>query len=110
MMRNAAGSEKSLNEGAGEGEAVVGVPAGSSDGSVDMIELHRLNGSPFYLNHRHIETLDSNPDTVITLINEHKYIVREKPSMIATKIAAFERRIFEARISKTPRIPKSSKK
>lgn len=88
-----------LNEGVASGEAVVGVPADGGVRSVDMIELHRLNGSAFFLNHRHIETLEASPDTVITLINEHKYIVREKPPEIALKITAFEQKIFEGRLS-----------
>lgn len=59
-----------------------------------MIELHRLNGTPFQLNHRHIETVEALPDTVITLTNDRKYIVREKPDEIQEKILAFNRKIF----------------
>ena len=47
-----------------------------------MIELTRLNDSKFSLNHRHIETVEALPDTVITLINEKKYIVKETPEQI----------------------------
>ncbi|MEQ9365483.1 MAG: flagellar FlbD family protein, partial [Leptospirales bacterium] len=44
-----------------------------------MIALHRLKGEEFLLNHRLIETIERSPDTLITLTNERKYLVREKP-------------------------------
>lgn len=59
-----------------------------------MIELHRLNGQPFFLNHRQIEVVEANPDTVITLHNDHRYIVLEKPNEISQKIIDFEGKIF----------------
>lgn len=59
-----------------------------------MIELHRLNGSVIYLNHRHIEIIEAKPDTVITLTNEKKYIVREKPEEIAQLIEEYHKKIF----------------
>ncbi|MBI3395268.1 MAG: flagellar FlbD family protein [Spirochaetia bacterium] len=60
-----------------------------------MIELHRLNDTVFYLNHRHIETMEALPDTVIMLTNERRYICKEKPEEIAQKIVDFNRKIFE---------------
>ena len=60
-----------------------------------MIELHRLNGTSLFLNHRIIETMEANPDTVITLTTEKRYVVREKPVEITARIADFERKIFE---------------
>lgn len=59
-----------------------------------MIELHRLNGSAFFLNHRQIELIESNPDTLITLHNDRKYIVKEKPIEISKKIIQFESQIY----------------
>ena len=47
-----------------------------------MIVVHRLNGTEFVLNDHHIETLEATPDTVITLVNEKKYIVRESTDEI----------------------------
>lgn len=60
-----------------------------------MIELHRINGVPFMLNHRHIEIMEANPDTVITLTNEKKYIVKETPAEIGEKISEYHRKIFK---------------
>lgn len=55
-----------------------------------MIEVHRLNNSAFFINHKHIETMESMPDTVITLVNEKKYVVKEPISEIIARIQAFE--------------------
>jgi flagellar protein FlbD len=59
-----------------------------------MIELHRLNGDAFILNPHHIEVMESTPDTVITLTNEKKYIVRERIPEVVEKIREYDRQIF----------------
>jgi len=51
-----------------------------------MITLHKLNGESFLLNATHIETIESKPDTVITLTNDRKYIVKETPEEVLVKI------------------------
>jgi len=66
-----------------------------------MIIVHRLNGSAFSLNHRHIETVEATPDTVITLTNERKYIVKESPEEIADLITEYHRKIFNINISES---------
>ena len=43
-----------------------------------MIEVHRLNGEAFLLNSDMIETIDVTPDTVLRLLNGHRYVVKEK--------------------------------
>lgn len=65
-----------------------------------MIELHRLNKKSFFLNHRLIETIESNPDTTIHLMNGQSIIVRESPEEIQNKIIEFERKIFYDKIIK----------
>jgi len=40
-----------------------------------MIAIQRLNGEQFVLNVDHIETIESTPDTVITLNSGKKYVV-----------------------------------
>lgn len=52
-----------------------------------MITLHKLNDEAFILNAYHIETIESRPDTVITLTNDRKYIVKETPEEVIRKIA-----------------------
>ena len=42
-----------------------------------MIALTRLNGSHFFLNSDLIQTIESSPDTTVTLLNGEKMLVRE---------------------------------
>ena len=65
-----------------------------------MIQLHRLNKSPFFLNHRLFEFFEPMPDsTVITLNNEKKYIVRENAEEIIHLAQEYEKKIFNIQIS-----------
>lgn len=56
-----------------------------------MIEVHRLNGEAFLLNSDMIETIDVTPDTVLRLLNGHRYVVREKVKDVYRKIIAFRK-------------------
>lgn len=58
-----------------------------------MIKVTRLNNTEFYINYFQVETIESHPDTVITLMNGNRYVVREKPTEIQ---AAFRRFIASA--------------
>ncbi len=58
-----------------------------------MIEVTRLNGKSFYINCDLMEFVESTPDTVITLTNGKKVVVKESPEEINTKIIEFKRRI-----------------
>ncbi|NLI94176.1 MAG: flagellar FlbD family protein [Peptococcaceae bacterium] len=57
-----------------------------------MIYVSRLNNKEFALNPDLIETIEATPDTVITLTNDNKYIVRESIEEIISRIADFRRR------------------
>ncbi len=59
-----------------------------------MITLHKLNGAEFFLNNNHIETIESTPDSVITLMNEKKYIVKESADEIINKIREYQLQIL----------------
>jgi len=56
-----------------------------------MIEVHRLNGELFLLNSDMIETIDVTPDTVIRLVNGHRYIVKEKFNDVIKAVIDFRR-------------------
>lgn len=60
-----------------------------------MIILHRINGEEFLLNSHHIETIEEKPDTVITLTNERKYLVKESTEEILEKIKVYHRSVLE---------------
>ncbi len=59
-----------------------------------MIELSRLNGKAFFLNHNLIEIFEATPDTVIKLTDGTKYVVRESTAEMLEKIIAFNRQVF----------------
>jgi flagellar protein FlbD len=54
-----------------------------------MIELTRLNGNPMVLNSDLIKTAEASPDTMLTLINGEKLIVRELPSEVVERVLAY---------------------
>ena len=54
-----------------------------------MIELTRLNGNPIVLNSDLIKTAEASPDTMLTLINGEKLIVREELSEVLERVLAY---------------------
>jgi flagellar protein FlbD len=54
-----------------------------------MITLTRLSGSVFVLNSDLIERIDSTPDSVVTLIDGKKYVVRESLEEIIDAVRAY---------------------
>jgi flagellar protein FlbD len=56
-----------------------------------MIELTRIKGGKFALNSDQIEILEETPDTIVTMLNGHKYLVKETLSEIIDKIESFRR-------------------
>jgi flagellar protein FlbD len=58
-----------------------------------MIELTRLNNMPVVVNSELIQCIEETPDTVITLTNGYKYVVKEKPADIIDKVVIFRRKI-----------------
>lgn len=59
-----------------------------------MIVLHKMNGEEFILNANHIETIESKPDTTITLINEKKYLVKETKDEVLLKIYEYYKKVL----------------
>lgn len=55
-----------------------------------MVILHKLNGDEFALNSDHIETIEERPDTVISLANEKKYLVKESIDEIIKKVIEYQ--------------------
>ncbi len=55
-----------------------------------MIELHRLDDSILMINADLIESIQEVPDTVVTLSNGNRYIMRENVDEILTKIIDFK--------------------
>ncbi|WP_426447086.1 flagellar FlbD family protein [Paenibacillus sp. S-38] len=54
-----------------------------------MVQLTRLNGSPFYLNALLIETIEATPDTMISLVTGKKIMVLEPVADVVLSIQQF---------------------
>jgi flagellar protein FlbD len=54
-----------------------------------MIELTRLNGTPMFLNSDLIKTAEASPDTMLTLINGEKLIVREELNKVLERVLEY---------------------
>jgi flagellar protein FlbD len=55
-----------------------------------MISLSRLNGSEYYVNADMIMTVEGTPDTVITLNNSTKFVVKDPPQEVVKKIIRYQ--------------------
>jgi uncharacterized protein YlzI (FlbEa/FlbD family) len=59
-----------------------------------MIQLTRLNNHPLVINSDLIKSIESAPDTVLTLVTGEKIIVLESSDDVLEKIVDFRRRIL----------------
>lgn len=59
-------------------------------GNIIMITLTRLNGTELLLNEKFIEIAEQTPDTVVTMQNSHRYVVKESLEDIRKQIADIE--------------------
>ncbi len=59
-----------------------------------MIKLTKLNGKEFVLNCELIETVESTPDTVITLTNSKKFVVKQSIETIIDRVIEYKKRIY----------------
>ena len=59
-----------------------------------MIKLTKLNKTQFILNCELIETIESTPDSVVTLTNGKKYVVLEEVDEIIDKIILFKKQLY----------------
>ena len=59
-----------------------------------MIELTLLNGNPIVLNSDLIKAAEASPDTMLTLINGEKLIVRESTAEVVERVLAYRARLL----------------
>ncbi|MGA3373059.1 MAG: flagellar FlbD family protein [Terracidiphilus sp.] len=67
-----------------------------------MIELTRLNGAPIVLNSDLIKTAEASPDTMLTLINGEKLIVREECGEVVERVIAYRARLLASVARRLP--------
>jgi flagellar protein FlbD len=61
-----------------------------------MIRLTRLNGNPMMINSDLIKTAEASPDTMLTLINGEKLIVREELEEVMERVLHYRARLLAA--------------
>lgn len=59
-----------------------------------MIKITGLDNKEFIINSDHIEKLEQIPESVVTLTNGHKYLVKESNDEIIKKVIEYKRKIF----------------
>jgi len=59
-----------------------------------MVRLTRLNSQPLVVNSDLIKFVEQSPDTLITLVNGEKFMVRETSDEVVRLIVAFRRSIL----------------
>jgi uncharacterized protein YlzI (FlbEa/FlbD family) len=67
-----------------------------------MIQLTRLNGIPIVLNSDLIKTAEASPDTMLTLINGEKIIVREPCDEVIERVLEYRARLLAAVAHRLP--------
>jgi len=60
-----------------------------------MISVTRMNGARIYINAELIQTVEATPDTIITLINDKKIIVKDPPDEIAQRMIEYQQKIHQ---------------
>ena len=62
-----------------------------------VIELNRLHGNgTFFVNPDLIEMVEARPDTTVTLVNKHRYVVEDPVDVVVERIVEFRARIAAA--------------
>lgn len=56
-----------------------------------MIQLTRINGTELLVNEQFIEIAEQTPDTVVTMQNGHRYLVKESIEEIIGKSVSYSR-------------------
>lgn len=65
-----------------------------------MIKITKMNGENIYLNAELIESVQSRPDTLITLTTGNKIMVKEEVSQVIERIREYRKEINAAAIKK----------
>ncbi len=60
-----------------------------------MVKVTKFSGVEVALNADLIETVEATPDTVISLVNGRKLMVKESVEEIVNKVIEYRRRVFE---------------
>lgn len=64
-----------------------------------MIFITRTNGLKIYINPELIQTVEATPDTVVTLTNNKKLIIKDTPQEIAERFIEYRRKTLAPFVS-----------
>jgi flagellar protein FlbD len=59
-----------------------------------MIAVTRFDGSEILLNEDLIESIEQTPDTVLSLVNGHKLMVRDAPAELVRRVVEFRQLVL----------------
>lgn len=62
-----------------------------------MVLVTRLNGVSFFINAELIQFIEPTPDTVITLTNNVKVVVKEKAEVVVERVMEYQRLVRSPR-------------
>lgn len=60
-----------------------------------MIQLTRLNNQPLTVNSDLIKFIEQSPDTLVTLVNGEKLVVRESVNEVLVRVIQFRRSVLQ---------------
>jgi flagellar protein FlbD len=66
-----------------------------------MISVTRLDGAEIFLNADLVESIEPTPDTLISLANGSKLVVRETPEEVVDRVIAFRRALLAGPVVRT---------
>lgn len=61
-----------------------------------MILVHRLRGEPLFVNADLIESIETTPDTVLTLVDGRRVFVDDSPEVVVDRIVDFRASLLVA--------------
>lgn len=61
-----------------------------------MILVHRLRGEPMFLNEDLIESIESTPDTVVTLVDGRKLVLADDPEDLVERARRYRASVLVA--------------
>ena len=59
-----------------------------------MIQVTRLDGSELYINAEFVQSVESNPDTHIVMVNGQSYVVTEPDTEVVAGILSYRRTVY----------------
>jgi len=68
-----------------------GVRHDNATKGISMIQVTRLNNSVLLINAENIQSVEANPDTVITFVNRDRIMVKERAEEVSQRIVQYRR-------------------